>query len=78
MENELRRLKIKLALLDIEGVSWLLGDMVDLVEEDVSDYQGRPYTDKGKIFLIEKLKSDYKKELKELEPEDKKQQKLFQ
>lgn len=71
--NELRRTRIKLALFEIEGVNWLLSDILGVMGEEGEG----PWSQEGNIWLIEKLKKNYKEKIKELSPKDKTQQELF-
>lgn len=64
MTNDRRRAKEKLTLLENKEGTVLyqvLGDLIDLVEEDAMEGDSRKYTEAGKIFLIEQLKRNYRK-----------------
>lgn len=63
INNEVRRLKAKLALFDdtnLTAFHWVLLDIID--------FSGIVLTKERKIELIAQLKEKYKKELEEIEP----------
>lgn len=71
--NEIKRLRIKVELLQKEGCNSLLMDIIDLCKKSSlrleSEYE--------KLLLIDELEDNYKQKLKVLLPENSKQQKLF-
>lgn len=77
IDNEIRRTREKLALLNTQEVplNQVLFDLIDIVTKDEGD---GPFTDKGKLWVIEQLKNNYKKVIEILTPKPKyKQQKLL-
>lgn len=75
--NTLRRVKEKLALLNTTEVplTQVLFDLIDLVEKDEGD---GAWTEKGKLYIIDQLKKEYKDTIERLTPKSKyKQQKLL-
>lgn len=72
--NEYRRLKQKMAILELEGANWLLFDLMDFIAE-VEDEPERSHT--AKLLLISVLRERYKQLLKSYEPENPSQAKLF-
>ncbi len=76
--NEIRRTKIKLAMLhDKEALNWLLFDLIDLIY-DINEYGDKAIvTNEKKMMMIATLKTTYKRIIEDNSPKDKKQQKLF-
>lgn len=74
--NEIRRARIKLALLEQEGIDELLGDMIELAVTQEKD--SSRWTLAGKVFLISSLKRQYAQILKHNMKQDGKQGILFE
>lgn len=72
VNNELRRLNIKLKVLDTEGVGWMIHDFLKLATKDE-----KQWTSTGEQWLIDTLRRQYQKEIQDLTPDTGKQQKLF-
>lgn len=67
--NDIRRLKIKLKLFEQEGFSWVIGDLMQ-------DMYPIETTTEEIEYVVANMKSRYNRQLKELLPEELKQQKL--
>ena len=73
ISSKIKRLRIKLELLDKEGCNSLLIDMIDLLQRS----SVRLENEYDKLDIIKELKFNYKEELQNLTPKDSKQQNLF-
>lgn len=68
VDNEIRRIKAKLKLFDMEGFNWVLMDLLEITTKDTSsEVMGA---------IIDNLKLEYLERLEFLIPKDSKQQKL--
>lgn len=74
--HQLRRIRKKLELFEIEGFSSALGDIIDVMVEEGGGHIGM--SEKGKEKLVKKLKEKYEKIIKDNSPVENKQQKLFE
>lgn len=74
INNQLRRLKAKLSILQGEEAPFnqVLFDLLD----EVADYHDQKYSDKFKTMMVDRLKYNYTLQLRKLTPEDPKQKKL--
>jgi len=69
INNDIRRLKTKLKLIEEEGFSWVVGDMLD--------YDGNgPLSIEETERVVKNLKLYYLKQLEKLSPKEHKQGKL--
>lgn len=75
MDNTLRRAKIKLKLLEVEGVDWLLGDAYDFLNIGEYTVETPEYIEE-KIKFIEKFKEFYQVQIEFFSTPDNKQGKL--
>ena len=69
VNNDIKRIKAKLKLFDVEGFSWALGDAVDMLVDGGTN-------DGFKAEFVEILKSSYLRQLELLMPKEHKQSKL--
>lgn len=72
-QNEIRRVKTKLALFDIEGVNGLLYDMIDVITGPSTSLLSQ----ERKIRIVRSLKEKYLKYLEENESKKPGQKTLF-
>ncbi len=76
INNELRRVREKLKLWEEAGLTSLLSDLIQLINEDKEGGSG-DWTEEGKQWLINQLKEKYKKYIRDNTEDNPKQQKLF-